>query len=130
MIRFLLDDRLVETARPAGTVVLDVVRYDEARTGTKIGCREGDCGACTVLVGELREGRLEYRSMTSCLLALASVHGKHVVTVEGLTMPGLSPVQRAMVDAHVREEVLVESLSVNRGSRDGWHNGRSSDTGR
>ncbi len=100
MIRFLLDDRLVETARPAGTVVLDVIRYDEARTGTKIGCREGDCGACTVLVGELREGRLEYRSMTSCLLALASVHGKHVVTVEGLTMPGLSPVQRAMVDAH------------------------------
>jgi len=100
VIRFLLDDRMIETTRPPGTVVLDLIRYDERLTGTKIGCREGDCGACTVLVGELREGRLEYRSMTSCLLALASLHGKHVVTVEGLAMPGLSPVQRAFVDTH------------------------------
>lgn len=99
MVTFLLNDELVESDAPAGTVILDVVRYDQRLSGTKIGCREGDCGACTVLVGELRDGRLEYRSMTSCLLALASVHGKHVVTVEGLGLPGLSPVQRAMVEA-------------------------------
>lgn len=99
MVTFLLNDELVETDAPAGTVILDVVRHDRQLSGTKIGCREGDCGACTVLVGELRDGRLEYRSMTSCLLALASVHGKHVVTVEGLGLPGLSPVQRAMVEA-------------------------------
>ncbi|MBK6411475.1 MAG: hypothetical protein IPF78_17735, partial [Flavobacteriales bacterium] len=69
-------------------------------------CREGDCGACTVLMGTLRNDRVEYRSMTSCLLALANVHGKHIVTVEGLTDPlehgagveKLSPVQQAMVD--------------------------------
>lgn len=100
MIRFLLNDTFVESASPSGSVALDLIRYEQALPGTKIGCREGDCGACTVLVGELRDGRLEYRAMTSCLLALASLHGKHVVTVEGLTMPGLSPVQRAMVDAN------------------------------
>lgn len=100
MTAFLLNDRLIESPAPPGTPLLDVIRYEQRLTGTKIGCREGDCGACTILLGTLRDGRIEYRTMTSCLLALASVHGRHVVTVEGVTMPGLSPVQRAMVDAH------------------------------
>ncbi|MEZ4739459.1 MAG: 2Fe-2S iron-sulfur cluster-binding protein [Flavobacteriales bacterium] len=86
MIEFILNDRTVRTDAPMGTVMLDVIRYHEQLPGTKIGCREGDCGACTVLVGELKGDRLEYRSMTSCLLALANVHGKHIVTVEGLNM--------------------------------------------
>src|SRR6185503_13203244 len=89
---------LVESDAPEGTVLLDIIRYHQHLPGTKIGCREGDCGACTVLVGELRDGRVEYRSMTSCLLALASVQGRHIVTVEGLNMDELSPVQQAMVD--------------------------------
>ena len=96
--RFLLNDALVESDAAPGTVLLDVIRYHQQLTGTKIGCREGDCGACTVLVGELKEGRMDYRSMTSCLLALANVRGKHIVTVEGLAMRDLSPVQQAMVD--------------------------------
>lgn len=103
MTRFILNDTLVESDAPEGTVVLDIVRYHQHLKGTKIGCREGDCGACTVLVGELHDGRVEYRSMTSCLLALANVRGRHVVTVEGLgptsDHEGLSPVQQAMVDA-------------------------------
>lgn len=98
MIEFILNDRTVRTDAPMGTVMLDVIRYHEQLPGTKIGCREGDCGACTVLVGELKGDRLEYRSMTSCLLALANVHGKHIVTVEGLNMQALTPVQAAMVD--------------------------------
>ncbi len=98
MVRFLLNDTLVESDAPEGTVLLDVIRYHQHLPGTKIGCREGDCGACTVLVGELKNDQVEYRSMTSCLLALANVKGKHIVTVEGLNMDKLSPVQQAMVD--------------------------------
>ena len=98
MIRFILNDTLVESDASEGTVLLDVIRYHRHLPGTKIGCREGDCGACTVLVGELKGDRVEYRSMTSCLLALANVKGKHIVTVEGLNMEKLSPVQQAMVD--------------------------------
>lgn len=106
MTEFILNDRTIRTDAEPGTTLLDVIRYHEHLSGTKIGCREGDCGACTVLVGTLRNDRVEYRSMTSCLLALANVHGKHIVTVEGLTEPlghsedlgKLSPVQQAMVD--------------------------------
>ena len=98
MIKFLLNDTLVERSAPGGTVVLDIIRYQQHLPGTKIGCREGDCGACAILVGELKDGHVEYRSMTSCLLALANVHGRHIVTVEGLNMEKLSPVQQAMVD--------------------------------
>lgn len=98
MTEFILNDRTIRTDAPRGTVLLDVIRYHEQLPGTKIGCREGDCGACTVLVGELRNDHLEYRSMTSCLLALANVDGRHIVTVEGLNMEKLSPVQQAMVD--------------------------------
>lgn len=97
MIRFILNDTLVESTAPEGTVMLDIVRYHQQLKGTKIGCREGDCGACTVLVGELRADQVEYKSMTSCLLPLANVQGKHIVTVEGLNMKELSPVQKAMV---------------------------------
>ena len=68
--------------------------------GTKIGCREGDCGACTVLVGEIINNELRYRSVTSCLTALGNIHGKHVVTIEGLNSQNkeqkLSSVQQAM----------------------------------
>ncbi|MBS1545907.1 MAG: FAD binding domain-containing protein [Bacteroidetes bacterium] len=106
MTEFLLNDRTVRSNAPLGTTLLDVIRYNEHLPGTKIGCREGDCGACTVLVGEQRDGHVEYRSMTSCLLAMANVHGKHIVTVEGLTdelahgagVERLNPVQQAMVD--------------------------------
>ncbi len=78
---------------------MDFIRYDENLRGTKIGCREGDCGACTVLIGSLKDGKTEYMSATSCLTPLPNVYGKHVVTVEGLNLPDkLNQVQQAMVD--------------------------------
>ena len=99
MIQFILNNRLVQTDRAASTTLLDFIRYDENLRGTKIGCREGDCGACTVLIGSLKEGKAEYISATSCLTPLANVYGKHVVTVEGLNLPEkLNQVQQAMVD--------------------------------
>lgn len=79
-------------------VLLDFVRYHQHLTGTKVGCNEGDCGACTLLVGALENNELQYRSLTSCLTPLGNVHGKHVVTIEGLNMEGLNPIQQAMYD--------------------------------
>jgi xanthine dehydrogenase small subunit len=102
MISFFLNDQPIYTAEPPASALLDFVRYHEHLTGTKIGCREGDCGACTVLVGELAEGdqRIAYQSMTSCLTPLGNVHGKHVVTVEGINQASgqLTPVQQAIMD--------------------------------
>lgn len=99
MIRFILNQTLIETNRPPGLTLLDFVRYEAHLFGTKIGCREGDCGACTVLIGALRGGEVPYESATSCLTPLANVHGRHVVTVEGLNLPGkrLNRAQEAMV---------------------------------
>lgn len=98
MIRFILNEKEVSTALPPGTLLLDYIRYHRHLTGTKIGCREGDCGACTVLMGESKEDGLVYTSVTSCLTALANAAGKHIVTIEGLNMDGLNPVQQAMSD--------------------------------
>lgn len=99
MIQFILNNQLIQTSKPASTTLLDFVRYDENLRGTKIGCREGDCGACTVLIGSIKNGKLEYISATSCLTPLPNVHGKHVVTVEGLNLPNkLNQAQQAMVD--------------------------------
>lgn len=99
MIQFLLNQRLITTDKPASTTLLDFIRYDENLRGTKIGCREGDCGACTVLIGSLKDGNPEYSSITSCLTPLANANGKHVVTVEGLNLPDqLNQVQQAMVE--------------------------------
>ena len=68
MIQFILNNKHITTHLPKGTTVLDFVRYHQNLTGTKIGCREGDCGACTVLVGELVDDQLVYLSKTSCLI--------------------------------------------------------------
>ena len=80
--------------------MLDFVRYHKNLKGTKIGCREGDCGACTILVGELNDDSVKYLSMTSCLMPLANASGKHVVTVEGINKSDgeLTEVQQAMVE--------------------------------
>ena len=99
-MQFILNNEDIATDLPPGTTVLDFVRYHKDLKGTKIGCREGDCGACTILVGELVDDNVRYRSMTSCLMPLANAAGKHIVTIEGInpTDGSLTPVQQAMVD--------------------------------
>jgi xanthine dehydrogenase small subunit len=96
-ISFLLNEREVRTGLPAGTVLLDFIRRDQRLTGTRQGCREGDCGACTVLLGTPAAGRVVYKTVVSCLLPLAEAQGCHVVTVEGLNGRDLTPVQQAIV---------------------------------
>lgn len=77
------------------------LRYEERATGTKIVCEEGDCGACTVLVGRRENGGLTYRPINSCIQLLFQLDCTHVVTVEGLARGGaLTPVQDAMVRCH------------------------------
>ncbi|MEJ7847731.1 MAG: FAD binding domain-containing protein [Pyrinomonadaceae bacterium] len=100
MIEFILNNDAIETGLPPGTTVLDFVRYHKNLKGTKIGCREGDCGACTILVGELAGENVNYRTMTSCLMPLANAQGKHIVSIEGVNPEngGLTPVQQAVVD--------------------------------
>ncbi|MCB2408534.1 FAD binding domain-containing protein [Hymenobacter lucidus] len=100
MLHFYLNNQRIRTEQPAGSTLLDFVRYQQHLKGTKIGCREGDCGACTVLVGELQpDGTVQYQSMTSCLTPLGNAHGKHIVTVEGINAAAgtLTPVQQAIV---------------------------------
>lgn len=88
----------MNTDLPPGTLLLDYIRYHRHLSGTKIGCREGDCGACTVLVGEMKSAVLVYSSVTSCLMPLINAAGKHIVTIEGLNGQGLNPIQQAMAD--------------------------------
>ncbi len=94
-MQFLLNGKEISTSLPPGTLLLDFIRYHKNLTGTKIGCREGDCGACTVLVGEIKEGQLIYRSATSCLMAIGNATGKHIVTVEGVNVEGLNFIQQS-----------------------------------
>ncbi len=78
--------------------LLDFIRYEQRLTGTKIGCREGDCGACTTLVGTLNSrGVVEYHSITSCISPLGNAQGKHIVTIEGINLNNeLNVAQEAM----------------------------------
>ena len=98
MIQFLLNDKLIDTNMPPGMVMVDFIRYQKHLTGTKIGCREGDCGACTILSGELNQGRVSYNAVTSCLMPLANAGGKHIVTIEGVNIKDLNAIQEALCD--------------------------------
>jgi xanthine dehydrogenase small subunit len=102
-ISFVLNGRL-ETLRnvPPATTLLNYLRRTKRLTGTKEGCAEGDCGACTVAVGELRGGKVRYRAVNACILLLPMLEGRSVTTVEHLRNDNgaLHPVQQALVDAH------------------------------
>ena len=99
MIKFIINNTLVESSLSAGTVLLDLIRDDLKLTGTKEGCREGECGACTILLGELlNNGQMSYKACASCLVPIGEARNKHVVTIEGLNKETLTAVQQAIFD--------------------------------
>ena len=107
MIQFLLNQTLrTEHALDPNITVLEYLREHAHKPGTKEGCASGDCGACTVVVGELHTNQggveqLRYRSINACLTFVSTLHGKQLISVEDLKHQGqLHSVQRAMVDCH------------------------------
>ena len=102
-IRFILNDEEISlTDVKPDTTLLDWLRLERRLRGSKEGCAEGDCGACTVLVGRLLGDEIIYDSVTACIRFVGSLHGTHVVTIEHLRGKDgiLHPVQQAMVDHH------------------------------
>ena len=97
-VTFLLNGETVEVDAPPTRTLLEWLREDRALCGTKEGCNEGDCGACTVMVTDENGAR----ALNACILFLPQLHGKAVRTVEGLSGPAgeLHPVQEAMITHH------------------------------
>jgi len=99
MATFIINEQLVTPAVPEGASLLDTIREHLHLCGTKQACREGECGACTVLIGKRGEdGAIRYKASASCLLPVGDVDGCHVVTVEGLGRENLTVVQQLIVE--------------------------------
>ena len=97
-ITFILNDETITTEVAPNLVALDYLRQHRSLTGSKQGCKEGDCGACSVILGEFVENSIRYRAVTSCLLPMGELHGKHLVSIEGINLEDLSPIQKSMVE--------------------------------
>jgi xanthine dehydrogenase small subunit len=106
-LQFVLDGEVVSIPDPEPTMtVLQYLRDVAGRCGTKEGCEEGDCGACTVVLGErAADGNIHYSAVNSCIRFLPTLHGRELVTVEDLAGPDgpPHPVQQAMIDQHASQ---------------------------
>ncbi|MBM4404045.1 MAG: FAD binding domain-containing protein [Candidatus Cloacimonetes bacterium] len=100
-IRFYLNGRKRTYDIPPAMTTLDFVHRELGMYGTKCSCNEGDCGACMVVVVLVVKGKIRYQAINSCIYPAAKLHGKHLITVEGIGTPqNLHPIQTALLDHH------------------------------
>ena len=102
IVKFIYKNKIVEIKNPdTNETILNYVRTKLKKTGTKEGCAEGGCGACTVVIGELEKNNIKYKAINSCISFLPNLESKQLILVEDLIDKGeLHPVQKAMVNFH------------------------------
>ena len=103
VVKFVHRNKIVAISSPdPNETVLNYVRTKLKKTGTKEGCAEGGCGACTVVLGELKNNKINYNAINSCIMFLPTLQGKQLILVEDLISKNgsLHPVQEAMVNYH------------------------------
>lgn len=103
IIKFVHNDRIVEVKNPdPNETLLNYIRTNLKKTGTKEGCAEGGCGACTVVLGELKNNKVNYSAVNSCIMFLPTMQGKQLILVEDLISENdsLHPIQEAIVKYH------------------------------
>ncbi|MFH1197009.1 MAG: FAD binding domain-containing protein [bacterium] len=97
-VKFICNNEEISVNIHPATTLLDYIRKQLRLTGTKESCREGDCGSCAVLVGQLVGGEVNYCVENSCILPIGAIHGKHIVTIEGLSSETLNTIQKIFVE--------------------------------
>ena len=98
-IEFILNDELITLNDiDTNTTVLEYLRNYKNLKGTKEGCASGDCGACTAVLAEVKDNKLKYKSINTCITLLYTLHSKQLLTVEHIESKYLHPVQQSMVD--------------------------------
>ena len=103
VIKFIHEDQIIEIENPnPNETLLNYIRTKLKKTGTKEGCAEGGCGACTIVLGELKNNKINYKAINSCITFLPMLQGKQLILVEDLVSKDglLHPVQQAMVNYH------------------------------
>ena len=103
IIKFVHCDQIIEVENPdPNETLLNYIRTNLKKTGTKEGCAEGGCGACTIVLGELKNNNVNYSAVNSCITFLPTIAGKQLILVEDLISKdnSLHPVQKAMVKYH------------------------------
>ncbi|MCO6473029.1 MAG: hypothetical protein J5I57_04795, partial [Melioribacteraceae bacterium] len=102
-LTFILNSTVINEEINPSLPLLDFIRKEKHLTGTKEVCKEGDCGACTVLLGELVDGKVKYKTVTSCIYPVGNCQGKHIVTIEGLNKSELLLQQKMFADEYASQ---------------------------
>jgi xanthine dehydrogenase small subunit len=100
-ISFWVNGNEVNVSVPPGMTAMELINDKLGLTGTKSSCNEGDCGACTVVIGQMKESVVQYNIVTSCIYPAYRLNSKHLITIEGISAKSaLHPIQAAILDEH------------------------------